>query len=464
MIIFGIILFIGLFFCGAASAATLKTSHINTAKINNVGSSPAYYHGYQPSISGSRVVWVGYHNHCTIYYKNLAGGTGHMVQRSTQNQITPDISGWGVVWAQEISSKHFAVYYKNLATGKTLRLLRSPYNQYNPKISGSRIVWEQMIGHKKYIWWKNLATGYSGKLAPSTSSQSDPAISGTRVVWVQNSCIYTKNLQTGNIRKVKASKYHQFNPDISGTRIVWEESIPINWPNEIHTNLCIKNLANGYYGVITTLSNIQWELKIDGGRVIWAPKIGGNIKMKNLITGTISTVHSYSSYDNGIIEISGNNVLWTGNDGGPIYVKNLVNKSIKVIYPVLFLPDLKIIDVKIKNTGDDNVHGHQFDITLTLKNIGIIKAPASHVVVNAVWHVTGDENYNGQAWMGYRDHLYFPIINPGSSVTLTVHGYPIDVYPYQNLNIVLSDISSEVDPDYLILESNENNNQLDVYL
>lgn len=463
MIIFGIILVFGLFFCGAASAATIKTSHINSAKINNVGSSSAYYHGYQPSLSGSRVVWVGYQSHCTIYYKNLVGGTTHRVHSSNQNQITPDISGRGVVWAQEISSNRFAVYYKNLATGKTLRLLKSSYSQYNPKISGSKIVWEQMIGHKQYIWLKNLATGYCGKLAASTASQSDPAISGTRVVWVQNSCIYTKNLQTGNIRKVKPSKYYQFNPDISGTRIVWEESIPTDY-RESDTNLCLKNLANGYYGVITTLSNIQWELKIDSGRVIWAPKIGGNIKMKNLSTGTISTIHSYSSYDNGLVEISGNNVLWTGNDGGPIYVENLVNKSIKVIYPVLFLPDLKIMNVKIKNTGDDNVHGHQFDITLTLKNIGTIKAPASHVAVNAEWHVTGDVNYNGQTWMGYRDNMYFPMINPGSSVTLTIHGYPIPVYPYQNLNIVLSDISSEVDPNYLILESNENNNQLDIYL
>jgi hypothetical protein len=331
-------LVVAFMFCGASSAATVKTNNINTVKISNVGTSTVYDQN-NPAIDGSRVVWEQKDpsNHTLIYVKNLDTNVYGPVQLSKQNQTHPDISGTRVVWEQNGN-----IYLKNLATGKYGKISPSTRSQFNPHISGTGIIWRQEItSHFYAIFVKNLAKGTIARVLTSKQNQWESGISGSIVIWQQHDktngkyIIYAKNFATKKIIKVASSTNIQ-NIDIDKTRIVWTQK-NAHLPFTIY----VKNIATGASGMVAPTQDIQTHPSISGSLIVWQrddPCGKWVIYIHNLLTKSSTTVsfitpgdirYEHPIQDQSMPMISGLRVVWVENQNNHnvIYEKNNVTDT-----------------------------------------------------------------------------------------------------------------------------------------
>lgn len=339
--VFLAVIAVAIILCGAASAATVKTSNINNAKINNVGSTDQNQHG--PAADGSRVVWIQTDStgKSTIYYKNLAIGTKIKVKESSQSIANLDISGTRVVWEQNVGA-HSCIYVKNVATGAYGKVQNSNTYQKDPAISANRIVWQQ--GGAVYV--KNIFTGAYGKVRPSTQFQGSPDIDGKRIVWVQNSFVYVINVATKKYGKV-ALAGDQVEPKILGTKVLW-------WTHSVNggssgcphfdTSAYLTNLATGKSTKVLHSSEWDNEFGLTATRIVWleesvygdpyTPYVEHYVCTKNLKTGTVSRVYNTSNEQYNPA-ISNSVILWDQLLSGKeiIYYKNLANGHIGPLSP-----------------------------------------------------------------------------------------------------------------------------------
>ena len=351
-------------FCGAASAAPVKTNQISTAKINNVGIIDTHYQK-SPSIDGNKIVWVQDNGYVAnnIYLKDLKTGKNSKI---SSYGIDPDISGNKIVYVIP-SPKGSYINVKDLKTGKTGTIVKSKsYDIYaigKPAISGNIVVWQQRNAYMKgyslkytnfLIYYKNLITGKHGILLKSAHDQTNPDIYGNTVVWEQKGVIFYKNLATNKFGIINTKAHTMVYPHISGNIIVWNQD---NWNNELYGYqwfIYMKNLKTG------TITKIISDNQKDSNYIdAFLPNISGNIivweeggtkstyiYMKNLKTGKISQIttepiyHGYTPppedfyyYDQNPV-ISGNIVVWmrepiSDNDQySHLYFKDITNGNI----------------------------------------------------------------------------------------------------------------------------------------
>lgn len=317
-------------FCGAASAATVKTSHVNTGKLN-VGTNN-FDPQENPDIDGNMVVWEQWNMSIeskekrSIYVKNLATNYIGKLMNSNYDQANPKVSGDRVVW-EEWDNNH-AIYMKNLKTHKVAKIgvgtlpdisggiivWESWYtpgaimyldlyngkkglvvygkNIHYPQISGSRVVWQQYSNHVWNIWAKNLANNNIAKVSPSSKFQFNPQISGTRVIWAQNlgtykDGIYYRNLVTGKTLPVwPFSGMTQFNQVISDGLIAWSQSVVHNPDLDVGSYILYRNLLTGVKGIIN-----GFDPSISGVRIAFValdPSTNNQaIYIKNTVTHKI---------------------------------------------------------------------------------------------------------------------------------------------------------------------------------
>lgn len=340
-------LFAAFIFCGAASAATMKTSDTNMVKIHKVG---CYDNGqYDPAIDGTRVVWIQTDSSGkSIYYKNLAFGDKIKVYQ-TDNEISDlDISGTRVVWEQK-DCTHSAIYIKNVATGALRELQKSDDNQCNPAISGKRVVWEEDCS----VYLKNIVTGAYAKVHKSCSSQCDPDIDGTRVVWQQDnkdhSNVYIKNVATGKFGKFFATDNAE--PKIFGNKLLWETH-KINGGScecpTYGTSVFVAYLGKGHIKKVLSSDNFQFNFEISGNRIVWqeqylinddvyCPQYKYSIFFKNLFTGKICKAMK-STKDQLNPSISKSTMVWEQvEESGQhmIYFRNFSTGKIATLAPII---------------------------------------------------------------------------------------------------------------------------------
>lgn len=336
VILFLVFIIVAFAFCGATSAATLKSNHVTAQKhivgVGNLGGD------IMPSVSGSRVVWVS----------SYSAGTG-------------------------------VVMYKNLDTHSKFKVKSSKYKQSNPDISGRNVVWTQESpspSHNTWIYLKNLATGAVSKVSPSRQRQDNGHISGTLVVWDEwlpskKRAIFYKNLLSGFIGKVKISANDQGNPDIYGTRIVWTEETSTG-----HTSICLKNLATGYYGRVFITGKNQDQATISDQYVVWQQlDLNGTWKVysKKLSSGEVVPLHT-SLFQQKSPSISGTRVVWAENYG------TIHLEPTAIYYINLAIPNsLRPLDYRT-NPGKDGITERYFtpDISGT----------------NVVWHVGSESVFS----------------------------------------------------------------------
>ena len=261
-------------FCGAASAATVKTNQVNTAKITNNGS--MLDNGGDGAIDGKRIVWKridGYYAEYDekIIYKNLETGKEIIIKNSTGNpHKNADISGTRVVWSQQNSENQYCIYIKNLETGYSGKIFTTTENQKHARISNTRVVWQQEISRNKWaIYYKNLLTGSIRKVKVSTKNQYNPYIYGSRIVWTQDdsvghSVIYIKNLVTGYCGRVYQTKQNQDSACVSDKYIVWQQANSLG-----NFAVYYKSLLNHKTAKVFSSPDNQTNPSISGSRVVW---------------------------------------------------------------------------------------------------------------------------------------------------------------------------------------------------
>lgn len=282
-----------LIICGASTAATVKTNHINAAKITHTGTSIIWQ--TNPAIDGYKVVWTQLTpKNSNIYCKNLKTGKVFKVQPSPQIQYSPDISGNIVVWTQVNTLKNgidkYSVYFKNLSSGICGRVVPTRQDQLFPKISGTKIIWIQNrddVSSLGTLYMKDLITK---KITKISSSAADIDISSNRVIWTEGSeevVIKIKNLKTNSIETIGSAPYSlgYSSPVISGHIAVWTlKGI------DYYYTLYYKNLITNKTAKVLNAPHIYMEFPaISGTRIVWmqSPTVmKSNIMIKNLATNT----------------------------------------------------------------------------------------------------------------------------------------------------------------------------------
>jgi hypothetical protein len=298
-------------FCGAASAASVQTNHVTTAK-------------------------------------STVGAT-------LTDQTNPAISGKTIVWQQKDIGGNYRIYYKTIGVTGVKQVQTSVNNQYTPDVysssAGTYVVWQEQNGLSgdQAIWIKNLAYATANVVqtqAPGqfAENQYNPAIYGTRVVWsmynevtLYNN-IFVKNFKTANMGWVLPSDIlgtdtDQSNPDIAGNVVVWTQDDAVN----VFSNIRYKNLVGGANNYVPNNSKRDQDLAaIDGNWIVWQE--GSNIiNSRIMVTNIDPTFPSFSTaaqVNPGILPgfnpaISGTRVVWTSVTPATlttsIWVTNLAN-------------------------------------------------------------------------------------------------------------------------------------------
>ncbi len=315
-------------FAGAASAASVQTNHVTTAKIT-VGATLTDQDN--PAIDGKNIVWEqgDIAGNTRIYMKTIGVAGVKQVSASLWDQENPDVSGNYVVWQEKngLSGKQ-AIWIKNIATtGATAHIVQTQapgqgaHWQYGTAISGTRVVWtmynENTLTSNVFV--KNFKTANMGWVLPDANGgqyqadisgsvvvwtdtslkadtirykdlvggannfvpnnnnrdQSHPAIDGNWVVWQEGTNIINDRIMVTNINpsfpsyntaaQVNPGILPGYRPAISGTRVVWTSVTPAT----LTTSVWITNLSNGMKGPLTSSFSLQGRAVISGVNVAY---------------------------------------------------------------------------------------------------------------------------------------------------------------------------------------------------
>jgi hypothetical protein len=323
-------------FCGAASAASVQTNHVTTAK-STVGATLTDQD--DPAISGKTIVWEQQDiaGNTRIYTKNIGVAGVKQVQTSLRNQWDPDVysssAGTYVVWVEQNGLSGLpVVWVKNLAYA-TANVVQTQapgqlaHTQSDPKIYGTRVVWSMYNEATTYdnIFVKNFKTANMGWVLPSDiifgtdTDQSNPDIAGNVVVWTQADAVSVDNIRYKNLVG-GANNYvpnnsgrDQDNAAIDGNWIVWDEGSTI-----LNHRIMVTNIDPTFPSYSTAAQvNVSilpgWNPAISGTRVVWTSvtpaTLTTSIWVSNLANGMKGPLtSSWSLQGSGVI--SGVNVAF----------------------------------------------------------------------------------------------------------------------------------------------------------
>jgi hypothetical protein len=298
-----------LFFFGISGLANADTDDWVVMQLTNDS-----YQDVQPSISGPKVVWLGYRPAgYTVFLYDAT--TGLTTQLSNTNSAEPHISGSNVVW-RSFAGSYSAVFFYNGST--TTQISDYGYNIGSLDISGFNVVWSSNAGNSSVgIFFYNGTTTVQ---LPSDATYNEcPKVSGSNVVW---RAVYNNTHQIyfwDGTSTTRVTDYDQSSsaayPEISGSKAVWftsSSSGGING-NEIY-------LYDHTAGTITRLTNNTYSdeaPKISGSNVVWVRFDGSDAEIF-FYDGTRTIQITNNSYDDWWPEIDGAKVTWPGvHYGGP---------------------------------------------------------------------------------------------------------------------------------------------------
>jgi len=185
-----------------------------------------------PDISGDIVVWEDSRNTCgvcphDIYGFDLASGKEFPVAVGEADYINPSISGSRVIWLA-YDSQTMAIKSIDLVTGKLFRVTEHKadgnFRYGSPVIDGDIVVWSEHSGSRKAnphtIYAQNLATGRRVTVATVYRPLSNYDVSGRRVVWT-GPWVTLFDLDSGQSRVLFKGMAQM--PVIDGELVLWSD-------------------------------------------------------------------------------------------------------------------------------------------------------------------------------------------------------------------------------------------------
>ncbi|HET6262724.1 MAG TPA: hypothetical protein VFG99_10880 [Chloroflexia bacterium] len=266
--------------------------------------SPANAPAYMPSTDGKRVVWVDGRkaskngsvydatNNLNIMGADLATGKVFTVTTAAKSQISPEVAGDIVVWADFRKAKSDTdlasgdIYMYNISTGKETLVARAPGLQTRPATNGKVIVWADYRnepkpdGFNSNIYGYDIATKKEFVITKDPGTQLHPAISGNLVVWADwrsgNADIYGYDLTTRKEFLVSDPPGDQVMPSISGSLVVWSDWRNEPDPDGHNVDVYGASLETGQEFPVFVGPGGQGAPRISGNTVVWEDNPSGD--------------------------------------------------------------------------------------------------------------------------------------------------------------------------------------------
>ena len=302
------------------------------------------YNDLWPSVSGQKVLWVGFDGHDTeVFLYDILSSTTTQLTNNLLSETEPHVYGEDYIWLTYDGNDHEVIHYKD---STPVPLTSDDVNYQRIRVDGSYAAWIGDDGSDYEIF---LYDGESvDQITYNGYNDSAMEMSGTNIVWVRtgdgDNEIYLYDILTKIISPVTNNDAHDAGVSIDGSTIVWSQ-VDIDGDTEIMVSdtlgtpplpLTNNNVPDG--GPIISGSRIVWERMVDEE---------SEIMVYNGLFETQITNNSNSIRDQNPI-ISGANIVWYQFD--EVELKTQVNLS-------RYLYTENDLNAEISNKWDANDDG-----------------------------------------------------------------------------------------------------------
>ncbi len=260
-------------------------------------------YGYNPEVSGDRVVWQGYDgSDPDIYTWTPASGTVQVTNDAAQ-ETWPLVSGNRVVW-WGYDGSDLEVFTWTPAGG-TVRITDNAYDDSFGGVSGDRVVWRGEDGSDSEVFTWTPAGG-TVQLTNNTYDDSGVEVSGDRVVWGGADGVFTWTPAGGTVQPTNSSS--GFYPEVSGDRVVWmgEDGSDIEIFTWTPAGGTVQVTNNGYD---------DWVDGVSGDRVVWSAEDGSDYEVFTWTPASGVTQLTANDHYDFLPQISGDRIVWLQAEG-----------------------------------------------------------------------------------------------------------------------------------------------------
>lgn len=223
----------------------------------------------------------------------------------------PCVDGGFVVFQGSSVGAYDDIYLYDIAASKLTRVTDNSdsgdADDWNPRIQNKRVVWEKnMVGPTANpgIYLYDVNTGITSLIIAGDEYRT-PDIYGDYVVCVKNivsggnisSQIVLYNLKTKTLTPIHNSTRDNENPRIDNGKIAWSSGTA--WTasggdTSLTYQIYLYDIASAQTVALTNNSAGNYTPSIEGNLVSWVTKKPATIQVKNLSSGSVSTVYGSS--------------------------------------------------------------------------------------------------------------------------------------------------------------------------
>ena len=234
---------------------------------------------WQPHVSGSDVVWLGYDgNDFEVFLYD--GSTTTQLSDNSYDDCWPQVSGSNVVWSGYDGNDYEVLLYDG---STTRRLTDNDSNDWQPQVAGSNVVWMGDDGNDYEIFL------YDGSTVKQLTDNSDfeygPQVSGSSVVWAGTfGTSYEIFLYDGSTTtRLTNNSYEDLSPQISGSNVVWWGYDGNDYEIFLYDGSTATRLTNNDYR--------DEPPQISGSNVVWQAYDGSDYEIFMAVLEPAATIY-----------------------------------------------------------------------------------------------------------------------------------------------------------------------------
>ena len=264
------------------------------------------YNDLWPSISGQKVLWVGFDGNDTeVFLYDISSSTTTQLTNNSLSETEPHVYGEGYIWLTYDGNDREVIHYKN---STAVPLTSDDINYQGVRVDEPYAAWIGSDGSDYEIF---LYDGESvDQITHNGYDDLAMEMSGTNIVWQRvgdgDDEIYLYNILTNTITPITNNDAHDAGVSIDGSTIVWSQ-VDIDGDTEI-----MVSDTSGTTPYPLTNNNVpDGGPNISGPRIVWERIVDeeSEIMVHNGLFETQITNNSNTIRDNNPI-ISGANIVW----------------------------------------------------------------------------------------------------------------------------------------------------------